>query len=300
MYKAAVDVAGLNKTTRENASLKSFEGVVGEKIAEPVPNFIQLPCERVFQGQNNNFIVLGRDRPGNRASGYGGRGDTQCAMIDIVAGRMGSEAAQVNENGEPLYADPDFQRDAARIYVAQKTDVDRNFRLVDGTVGSTPMRSAVVLKADQVRIVARESIKFVTGVDNKNSQGGNTRSIQGIDLIAGNNDSDMQPLVKGQNLQACLEHIMQRLDELNGIVDTFVQSQIEYNTVLAAHIHPSVVGPTGPSIETAVAAVKAVPSQVIATKMSLLNQKINSAGTHFNYLSPASDSYINSRLNHTN
>ena len=54
------------------------------------------------------------------------------------------------------------------------------------------------------RIIGREGIKLITKTDNQNSQGGDVRSILGIDLIAGNDDSDLQPMVKGDNLKNCL------------------------------------------------------------------------------------------------
>ena len=64
------------------------QGTFGEPRLEAVPQFIQTESERVISNKNNAWIVLGRDRPGNRMSGYGGRGDTQAGSIDLVVGRM--------------------------------------------------------------------------------------------------------------------------------------------------------------------------------------------------------------------
>ena len=166
-------------------------GVSGDKILESVPEFISTESEHVIKNQNNSFIVLGRDRPSNRTSGYGGQGETQCGSIDMVCGRMSGDPRAVTQDGERVYANPDFTMDAARIYISQKTDVDQNFGLVTGRVGSPRTKSGIAIKADGVRIVGREGIKLVTRTDKRNSQGGQVQSIVGIDLIAGNDDADI-------------------------------------------------------------------------------------------------------------
>ena len=137
-------------------------------------------------------------------SGYGGSGDTHCASIDMVAGRMASNAASVTGDGEAMSTDPNFKLDAARIYISQKTDIDTNFGITDGLVGNATAKSGIGLKADGVRIVAREGIKLVTKTDMKNSQGGAVDQISGIDLIAGNDDEELQPIPLGNNLEEAL------------------------------------------------------------------------------------------------
>src|SRR5690606_205536 len=151
------------------------------------------------------WIVLGRDRPGSRITGYGGRGDTQAGSIDLVVGRGSWLAKSHNDDGEKMYAEPNFDFDAARIHVSQKTDIDKNFNLVPGNVGDSRTRSGIGIKADGVRIIGREGIKLVTGVDRVNSQGGDIESVRGVDIIANNDDRDLQPLVKGNNLTEALE-----------------------------------------------------------------------------------------------
>lgn len=98
-----------------------------------------------------------------------------------------------------MLVDPSFRLDAARVYISQKTDVDRDFELPKGKLPFATTRSAVALKADGVRLIAREGIKLVAGHDRVNSQGGDiTRSGFGINLIGGGNDKDMQPIPKAQ------------------------------------------------------------------------------------------------------
>lgn len=38
---------------------------------EPVPHYNKSEAEKVFQGENNTWIVFGRDRPNHKLSGYG-------------------------------------------------------------------------------------------------------------------------------------------------------------------------------------------------------------------------------------
>ena len=111
-------------------------------------------------------------------------------------------------------------------------------------------KSAIALKADQVRLVAREGIKLVTGTDNKNSQGGKIFGFGGIDLIAGNNDEDLQPFVKGDNLVAGLNRIVHHINKLSGIVDAFCTHQKAFNAAVSDHVHisPFQAQPTFPSI----------------------------------------------------
>ena len=169
------------------------------------------PSDKLIR-KGNCGIRLGKDRDGARTSGEGGAGSSKCAAIDIVAGHMGWLAKKRNKRGKVLYADPDFRIDAARIYISQKSDVDGYFSLVPGSVGNTNMhdlRSTVAIKADTVRIIGRGA------TDNKYTKG------YGIDLIAMNDDKDMQPLVKGDNLRECLTGIVAIIQTINNTLGNF-------------------------------------------------------------------------------
>jgi len=48
----------------------------------------------------------------------------------------------------PVTVDPSFSKDAARIYISQKTDIDDNFKIKQGNVGKAKARSAIGMKAD--------------------------------------------------------------------------------------------------------------------------------------------------------
>jgi len=306
--KKAIDLTGIDPASQRYLSGISSDsavfnkGIGGDKLKEPVPTYLSTPCENVVANENNASIVLGRDRPASRLSGYGGKGDTQAGSIDIVCGRMGSSPREVDNMGKPLYVDPNFKLDSARIYLSQKTDIDQNFDLAAGTVGNSKTKSGIAIKADGVRIIAREGIKLITRSDRRNSLGAEVKSIVGIDLIAGNDDSDLQPIPKGANLIDGLKSLTNHVDKLNGIVDAFLTSQMEFNEAVTHHTHnsPFFALPTTPSVILIPSGIKTMISQLTQAKVSLMSHKANLATFQFNYLEPSSRKFINSRYNHTN
>lgn len=308
MIKKAYDIKNLNPSTLErieNQSVgikNSSTGVGGNKLAEPIPKFISTNSEKVIDGENNAAIVLGRDRVGSRLSGYGGKGHTQCGAVDIVCGRMGASVTEVDSSGNPIYVDPNFKIDAARIYVSQKTDIDASFELVEGSIGNPKARSGIAMKADGIRIIGREGIKLVTRTDKRNSQGGEVMALGGIDLIAGNDDSDLQPIPKGDNLVECLSRIIHHLNKLNGIVDNLLMIQMSFNEKLTNHFHisPFFGLPTAPSETVMIQGAKTMLDHSTQTKVSLASHKANLTLMENNYLNVAGAGYISSRHNNTN
>ena len=164
-----------------------------------------------------------------------------------------------------VFASPNFFTDAARIYISQKTDIDANFGLAPGRVGMKKSSSGIGVKADEVRIIGRTGIKFITGkaqnVDagadgEKTAHGNVIQTVGSIDFIAGNDSTrpiggvdKLQPLVKGENLIACLQAMAKRINDLATIVDNMHRTQHQFNKLLAAHTHIVVSpgAPTGPS-----------------------------------------------------
>jgi len=305
--KKAVDLKGYFSRNQElfNNSSPSFKlgkrGVGGDPLPEPAPTYVEAPCETVMQGQNNSYIVLGRDRPASRLSGYGGKGDTQSSMVDICVGRMAWAPKSEDEQGNIVHADPNFEVDAARIYVSQKTDVDDNFKLVDGTVGNSKAKSAIGIKADAIRVVAREGIKLVTRTDEKNSQGAVVGDTTGIDLIAGNDDSKLQPIPVGDNLVGCMERVLFHMDKLNGIVDSFLMQQIQFNIALTSHVHlVPILGMTLFSPTVLASGMSTVAKLAATCKLDLAKHKANLKLCKKTYLTKAGSKYINSRHNKVN
>ncbi len=306
--KRAIDVEGwfsrnseLLKAGTAGSTRAHHIGVAGDALVEACPQYIKAPCENVIEGQNNSMIVLGRDRPGSRLSGYGGMGDTQASMIDLCVGRMAWNPKSDDGAGNVVFADPNFTIDSARIYISQKTDIDENFNLVDGNVGKSQAKSAIGLKADAIRVIAREGIKLVTRTDPKNSQGADVKEIVGIDLIAGNDDEKLQPIPVGDNLVEFSERILDHINALNGIVTTFVMQQMQFNAALSHHTHLlPILGMTLNAPVVTSSGLSTVMSNAQTTMVDLAKHKSNLVNCRMNYLTKAGKGYINSRYNKVN
>ena len=189
---------------------------------EVVPRWTKRPQEFVIQGMNNSLIMLGRDRIGY-VTGSSEEQKTYAGAIDLVTGRsrylmnpqdrtasehnktspfIVANARSLNEvdkvpklNGKTEQlreGDPDFVRDAARIYMSMKTLGDTNFKTAKTTQGAVnnalqpdginyspnslyPTQFAsssanigcsyVVTKADHIRLIARRSVPAEDSLD---------------------------------------------------------------------------------------------------------------------------------------
>jgi len=215
----------------------------------PKAEYKQASNERRITGPGGAEIVFGNDRPDSQASGYGAKGYTGLASpgsakIDLVAGRMaGARSGDGVATGTQV--DSSMSADAARIYICETTDVDKNFGLVEGVVGNPKGQSAVGIKADQVRLMGRAGIKIVTGGGNNvrgyglkgetNSKGGKLLPAPGIDLIAGNNTEPrevrgqggkketiqtLQPVTMAYNTRDCFMELSEILDDIMSTIQS--------------------------------------------------------------------------------
>lgn len=289
------------KTVFENEnSVNAENGFNNQTLFEPSndPQFLQAECEKVIQGKNNTYIVLGRDRPGGLSSGYGGKGHMKCGAIDIVAGRLSAvDATELNG-----FVDPNVGADAARIYLSQKADIDTYYNIVDGRTGKSAALSAIALKADDLRLVARNSIKIVTATDAYLSTNDKALVSTGVQLIANNDDKDMQPIPKGINLENALNDILEKILELNGIVQGFMEVQKQFNDALTNHTHLSPFGaaPTSPSIEALRAGTVATIQMALKVEQGLLVHTNNLISNRSRFLLSSSPEYINSEFHFLN
>jgi len=282
----AVDYSGF--TPAQIEALPDDNGVFCSPMQEPLPNYINATDERVSH-HGNSWIVLGRDRPASRASGYGGEGHTQASSIDIVVGRGAPNDAN---------ADPSFSNDAARIYISQKTDIDDNFAL-RGTNRSVA-KSGIGIKADAIRIIGRQGIKLVTSPRSGVQFSGATGA--GIDVMAGNDDEGLQPMIRGNNMVEALTSLEARFDELSSLILNFLKDQASYNSTIAAHTHiaPGLGAPTTPSIELVPAGINAAIATAEAMVDNFKGRMNTNIGWHNRYLNPASSKYICSQYNKVN
>tara|TARA_A100001515_G_scaffold132028_1_gene120172 strand:+ start:5112 stop:6050 length:939 start_codon:yes stop_codon:yes gene_type:complete len=281
---------------------KGTEGLNNSYIMEAVPSFNKAEQEKVVSTDTNAFIIMGRDRPGSLDTGYGGAGNTHCGAIDIVAGLSGMLAREIDpETGGPVYTNKNTSLDAARVYISQRTDIDKSFNLTDGYVGSPKARSGIAIKADGVRLIAREGIKLITGTDTYNSQGVESTVVSGIDLIAGNDDKDLQPLVKGGNLSRCIEDLIDQVEDINGQIQEMIKVQSQLFLALSTHTHVATgpAAPVTPSPDLATFCVKKAPELVKILSNCVVSTK-NSALLKVNYTKPIGEGYINSLFNTTN
>ena len=251
------------KSIEAGAKNLSGEGFANTPLTEAIPRFLSMPCEKVISGDNNAFIVLGRDRAGHFSAGYGAKGHSGAGTIDIVVGRFSSEMCGPNPTvNDSTHVNPSFFADAARVYISQKTDIDLNFQLADGEIGSIKGKSGIGIKADSVRIIGRAGgVKIVSGLADtvvpreKTADGGKPRSPngQGIELIAGNNTEDriviyptpgwvdnglriretyktLQPVALGYNTRDALLELAQYMNERLELIQNFMSSQLIYNS----------------------------------------------------------------------
>ena len=291
----------------------SAQGLNNQSLAEPMPNYVPADGERVISAGTNAQIVLGRDRPSNLTSGYGGQGATGAGSIDLVVGRR-----PLDNN---INVDPNFISDSARIHISQTTDVDKNFDLPPGSSGRADARSAVGIKAYEVRIVGRRAIKLITeGRGSENSKGGKLKTTVGIDLIAGPGTTDMgiqgpdlagdgivnpslQPIPKGLDLVDALFDAMDLMDDLAAIVDTNTKAIHQNATSIGSHIHPVVCfggGLATPSPNGISMSVATKSLLFIKATAPMYTHRINTQTYRADYLRPVGARWICSRYNNTN
>ncbi len=261
-------------------------GLFNRSILEAVPVYNATEAEGArfadggIKGFHNTFIIMGRDRPASESSGGGADPTTHCGCIDIIAGMSSVLARETVPTGPDAYNKESVLTnkspglDAARIYITQKAkDIDDKeyFNLAAGKVGRLPNRSAIVLKADSMRVVGREGIKLVTGDVYNGGLGMNiSHKVKGIDLIAGNNDADLQPLVKGDNLKLVIDSQLELTKDLHTSVSVL------YNLVV--YFLLSMVDPSGYSSGRLNDTIQELPQEFInlwIQEMNFLIHELN-------------------------
>ncbi len=294
-------------------NISNVSGINNTQTNEIKTNFNSTEGEKVIEGDTNCFIILGRDRNAGIASGMGGKGHTGAAAIDIVAGHMGY--APINKlYFEEKKTDKDFKNDAARIYLSQMSDIDEYFEIpkIQMKLGNnmldleqTKGTSAIGIKADNVRIISRESIKIVTnhnGVNSLNRKASNG----GIDIIAGYNlatldpHMSLQPMVKGNNLVELLKEIVRRMEDVQATVATFLEKQGNINNLFLEHTHQS--GNAGEETSRLIQEQGRMENFKLLTDVlpDILKNFIGKASLEGVYFTASSPKYINSIWNRVN
>ena len=275
--------------------------------------------EAIIQ-QGGSFIVLGTDRPSGVASGAGGTGYQNASMIDLVVGRMSSaHGFQEKPDSDapqsiPKYVDNSYSADAARIVISQLANLDKDFGIEQGVSGVSTPGAGIGIKADDVRLIGRRSIKIMTGKtqgSKGDGQSGEPTSMGGwmhqpaptIELIAGNSDGDQwkwpgiggdgrNGIVSGIQGAAMGENVVDAIGELVkyvGYLQSAAYNQSLINTALNSVIGIDPAG-TRPHI------VAAVPPTGVGTfsyvSDLLFETQIGLIFFNFNYLWPMSYKYL--------
>jgi hypothetical protein len=291
-----------NKTTK--ATKDKQKGVNGSLKREAYPGRINTPSEKIYEGYNNSHIVLGKDREDETYSGYGGKGYGESGMVHIVAGHFGAGLGLYSEDiNNPVSTNPNFMLDSSYIYISQTADIDKYMSLRDGTVGNSVKKSAIGIKADDIRLVANRGIKLVTSPFSEDSKRQPVLKVKGIDLIAGNDDADLQPMLKGQNTIDAIKEMASLMETFIDIMTEVIHHQANADAANALHQHiTNVPGeptlPDSTEIYDSNMAANYVFTQVSNTKLDLLRKNLGQYKEKF--LVNSGEVYIASRFNNTN
>jgi hypothetical protein len=259
------------------------------------PTYNIKEAENIIQGKEGTIIIMGRDRPGGETSGTGATAATNVGCIDIIAGLSGPLKRETDSKGARVATNKSTELDSARIYITERAkDIDSKeyFNLAKGNVGYLSNRSAIAVKADSVRIIGREGIKLVTSSDTRNGASGLFigDNVQGIDIIAGNDDSDLQPMVKGDDLAKVLDNLLELIED--------VQSTVSFQVEVAVAIISSMADPTGYSSTKLASLLARLPAEI----SNLACQERNFAFHRMNYSdkNPFAKYNFRSKYNHVN
>lgn len=196
--------------------------------------------EEIFTGPDNTLISLGRDRPAE--IGTGKQYDLAGAIYICAGASQGiKNKTPTNNFGQTQKANRNFNLDASSIYMTAKGDIDRYYGLAPGGMGNATDSAAIAIKSTNLRFVARSGIKLVTGTDLTNENLSKMGSFVGVELIAGNDSSDMQPIVKGKNLVKAFNELTFRIEKIIATMEYFATVQSKFDKTLAKHTHPDML-----------------------------------------------------------
>jgi hypothetical protein len=267
--------SGLNQRTSEQeqqlelgrGNLKGFLNTVVP--LERIPKYINARAEVVYptgadeKSKNNALIIVGKDRMGDEAHGFGGIGTPCSNAIDIVVGLASSY--KPGTLGKRLDSDTAVGKnaftDAARIYISQRTDLDTYFGITEGKgyeIDKKKGVSGIAMKADTLLIVGRRNVKIKAGKSKaenlpmfgeRDAHGRKIHSsTDNVIEFIGSEGLELEPLVKGDKLVLCLDKIYSHIRENTLSIQYIISEIARVRIGLAMHNHldPFTVF-TGPS-----------------------------------------------------
>ena len=228
-----------------------FTPIPDGSVSEDRPTYNKAEAEVIYK-KANSYIILGRDRMGGLSHGFGGIGTPNSNAIDIVVG-IGSSFSDGAEKGKYLspidYLNKDHKRDAARVYISQRTDLDSHFEERMGFQYNDTSKkgvSGVAIKADTLLLQGRRNVKIKAypsdprETDAHESELSNFR----IELIAG---AKLEPVVKGEKLLSFLKKITKQMSSNRAAIMTLTKEYIKLRGQLMLHTHPTNTGIALPS-----------------------------------------------------
>jgi len=302
---------------REGPMPRTTDGV-GEPISVN-PRFVDGPSYSEKEDETNDLKLESKYLPAGLGPGY----------------QISRSHMQLGSTNQYLYSD------ACRIYMTQKGHLDKYFKLTPGKSSDSAValqksdksidarppdnneegsyldpRSGIGLKADQIRIMAREGIKIITNCEIKdydsvapygrNSLGHIIGNKYGIDLIALNDGRDLQPLVKGKNLKECIEELIDIINQLQDYINLLAKSQTKFNQALTNHTHITTHSgvKTTPSVKVLIEGFKDQIEKVKTITGEGVGHHLNVLAFKTKYLNygntKKSGRFILSRYNNTN
>jgi len=235
-------------------------------VSEDRPTYNKAEAELVYK-KANSYIILGRDRMGGLTHGFGGIGAPNSNAIDIVVG-IGSSFSGGSEKGKYLtakdYLNKDHKKDAARIYMSQRTDLDNHFEERMGTQYYDQKKkgvSGIALKADSLLLQGRRNVKIKAYPSNPYETDAHESELSNfrIELIAG---ARLEPVVKGEKLLNFLKKISKQLSSNRAAVMTLIKEHIKLRGQLMLHSHQTNTGIALPSPALLASGAVEVPKSV--------------------------------------
>lgn len=279
------------------ANIAKQDGYGGGHLIEPFAKFDSAPSDKVISGENNTWLVLGRDNPSNKSGlSWGSIGVHRAGAIDLFAGIGGTNTKTTEFVGK------NFVHDSTRLYLSMKANIDNYLLIPSKTTRSLNSigRSCALLIADDARMVGRHSVKIIAGSPtNFNSNGKTIKPLPSIALMGNYDETNLQPIVKGENLKSFLSEVTEAIKALNSQVANIVKTQNEYNLALANHFHASNIQMSGvPQFTSIPANLGGLPASTAKIyigeiKGSLTTQLANIETSEAKYLKRFQDS-INS------
>ena len=270
--------------------------------------------EKVITSDLNTHIILGgkvQNNPDIAKAAY----NSTITLVSGMATAIKNNAPKLSEAGK-LTLSPQYYYDSAVIQICEQTNVDSNF----GAKIRDPLAyncSAIALKADEIRLFSRGTVKIISGIDQRDTPlPPNTsnpppshpkRDYSGIHLIANNSAEvvdELHPLVLGRNLEKFLIEIINEITKIYGVIEKLCDKQAKINITIGEHTHLSdftgapLLRGTDEATTELITHYDGEIRQLITTRNPLRVAKLNNLKT--NYLMKNQNTYINSPYNKTN